>query len=89
MDDSRNGSTPGPCPPTTDYRAYHDPDGTAKLSTAVTHALADAMEQDVTEAGFVLFDTIDPDALDRLFSPRTRPKPPRSATPRSSSTTTG
>lgn len=69
MDDSTKRSSPGPCPPTNDYHAYNDPNGTAKLSTAVTHALADVMGRDVTEAGFVLFDTIDPDALDRLFSP--------------------
>jgi hypothetical protein len=26
------------------------------------------MDEDVTDAGFVLYDTIDPDALDRIFS---------------------
>jgi len=67
-DVKRCQSTSGtPAPPDT-YRVHHDPDGSAKLSTTVIHALADAMGIDVTDTGFSLYDTIDPDALDRLFS---------------------
>lgn len=51
-----------------DYYAHHDPDGQARLSTTLVHALADVMGIDVTETGFVLAEEIDPDALDLLFS---------------------
>jgi len=61
-------SQPAPQSRPQEYHAYHDPSGTAKLSTTVIHALADAMGEDVTDAGFVLHDSVDPDALDRLFS---------------------
>lgn len=50
--------------------AYHDPDRSARLSTTVVHALADAMGGDVTETEFSLYDAVDPDALDRLFAPQ-------------------
>lgn len=52
-----------------DHYAYHDPKGDARLSTTLVHALADVMGHDVTETGFVLAEEIDPEALDRLFSP--------------------
>lgn len=52
-----------------DYYTYHDPEGDARLSTTLVHALADVMGTDVTEAGFTLADEIDPDALDHLFLP--------------------
>lgn len=55
----------------TDYYAYHDSESTAKLSTTVIHALADVMGTDVTDTGFQLHDSIDPNALDRIFSDRT------------------
>jgi len=51
-----------------DYHTQHDTEGAAKLSTTVIHALADLMERDVTDVGFVLYDSIDPDALDKIFS---------------------
>ncbi|WP_255196167.1 HalOD1 output domain-containing protein [Halorarius litoreus] len=57
-----------------EYRAYHDPSRVAKLSTTVVHALADAMDVDVTDAGFVLYDIVDPDSLDRLFARTTDPQ---------------
>lgn len=56
---------------TTDYYAYHDSESAAKLSTTVIHALADVMGADVTDTGFQLHDSIDPDALDRIFSDMT------------------
>ncbi len=52
------------------YRAVHDPDDSATLSTTVIHALADCMGLDVTDCRFSLYDSIDPDALDSLFRPR-------------------
>jgi hypothetical protein len=51
------------------YFVSHDPDSPSKLSTTVVHALADVMGADVTDAGFTLSDSVDPDALDRIFSP--------------------
>lgn len=52
-----------------DYYTYHDPDGEARLSTTLVHALADIMGVDVTDTGFVLAEEIDPEALDMLFAP--------------------
>ncbi len=52
------------------YRASHDPDGPAALSTTVIHALADCMGVDVTDSRVSLYDAVDPDALDKLFRPR-------------------
>lgn len=51
-----------------DYHAFHPPDSPGTISTTVIHALADVMGRDVSETGFVLFDNIDPDALDRIFA---------------------
>jgi len=48
---------------------YHEPDSVAKLSTTVAHALADVMGENVTQTEFTLFECIDPDALDAIFSP--------------------
>lgn len=52
----------------TEHYAYHDSESAAKLSTTVIHALADVMGTDVTDTSFQLYDNIDPDALDRIFS---------------------
>lgn len=52
------------------YRASHDPNGPATLSTTVVHALADCLGIDVTDSRISLYDTVDPDALDTLFRPR-------------------
>lgn len=60
-----------------EYHAYHDPSGAARLSTTVMHALADVMGENVTEVGFVLYDSVNPESLDRIFEPtadgQTRP----------------
>lgn len=63
--------------PTT-YYAHHNTAGPAKLSTTVVHALSDAMGVDVTDSGFSLYDSVDPDALDSIFAPRDdgTPRPP-------------
>lgn len=54
-------------PPT--YRAYHDPDGTAKYSTTLVHALADVTGRDVSDVEAALSDAVEPAALDALFGP--------------------
>ncbi|SDR34117.1 HalOD1 output domain-containing protein [Natronobacterium texcoconense] len=64
--------------PSAVYRAVHDPDGPATLSTTVVHALADCMGVDPTDGRISLYDAVDPDALDKLFRPR------HDGTPRSS-----
>ncbi len=52
------------------YRAVHDAEDSATLSTTVIHALADCLGVDVTDSRISLYDTVDPDALDALFRPR-------------------
>lgn len=64
----RGRSEPSQSPPPTDYHVQHDAEGPAKLSTTLAHALADVMGADVTEAGDVLREVVDFDALDRLFA---------------------
>lgn len=54
----------------------YDPDGAAKLSTVVVHALADVMDADVTQVEAALYERIDPASLDRLFA-RTADGTPR------------
>ena len=63
---NRRGGRTRPTPPQHHYH-QHDWDGAARLSTTVVHALADVMGRDATDAGFVLADSVDPEALDRLF----------------------
>lgn len=67
-----------PSSPPKEYHFYHDPGSAAKLSTTVAHALAEVMGLDVTDAGFVLYDSVDPDALDRIFGQTNQgtPRPP-------------
>lgn len=55
-------------PQSQDYYAYHDVESAANLSTTLVHALADVMGLDISDTGFVLYDSIDPEALDRIFS---------------------
>lgn len=52
------------------YFVTHDFDGPAKLTTTLAHALSDVSGIDVTDTGFTLTDHVDPDALDRLFTPK-------------------
>jgi hypothetical protein len=51
-----------------DYRTDHDRDGSAKLTTTLVHALADVMGRDVTEAGSLLYESVDPEAVNSIFS---------------------
>lgn len=57
------------------YRVVHDPDGPARLSTTVVHAIADCLDVDVSDGRASLYDTVDPEALDRLFRPRRDGRP--------------
>ncbi|AEH35671.1 HalOD1 output domain-containing protein [Halopiger xanaduensis] len=50
------------------YVFHHDTDGTATITTTIVHALASIAETDVSQGEFSLYDSVDPDALDRLFS---------------------
>lgn len=52
------------------YYVTHDFSGSAKLTTTLVHALADVAGVDVTDTEFCLHDHVDPDALDRLFEPK-------------------
>lgn len=54
----------------TTYYATHDVDGPAEFSTTIVHALSDLAGVDVTDTRSRLYDSVDPDALDRLFRPR-------------------
>lgn len=60
----RDPSNRGPM----EYHVTHDPESAAHVSTTVVHALADVMDVGVTDTGFALYDSIDPDALDRIFA---------------------
>ena len=49
------------------YVFRHDPDGSATLTTTIVHALANVADVDVSQGEFSLYDSIDPDALERIF----------------------
>lgn len=55
--------------PRQQYVTYHDFDGVADLTTTVVHAISDVTGVDPTDAGFRLYDHVDPDALNNLFRP--------------------
>ncbi|APW98818.1 hypothetical protein CHINAEXTREME_13950 [Halobiforma lacisalsi AJ5] len=52
------------------YVFHHDTDGPATITTTIVHALTSITETDVSQGEFSLYDSIDPDALDRLFRPK-------------------
>ncbi len=52
------------------YVLEYDPDGTATLTTTVVHGLAAITGIDVSQGEFSLYDSVDPDALERLFAPK-------------------
>lgn len=62
------------------YVTYHDFDGAADLTTTVVHAISDVTGVDPTDAGFRLYDHVDPDALNTLFRPRSDDAPRNRAT---------
>ncbi|MXV62208.1 hypothetical protein GS429_09070 [Natronorubrum sp. JWXQ-INN-674] len=49
------------------YVFHHDSEGTATITTTIVHAIASIAETDVSQGEFSLYDSVDPDALDRLF----------------------
>lgn len=62
---------------TSTYYAQHDFDGPAKLSTTVVHALSEVANIDMTGTESTLFQHVDPEALDSIFS-SAGPDAPRS-----------
>ncbi|WP_265112327.1 HalOD1 output domain-containing protein [Halosolutus halophilus] len=50
------------------YVFHHDSDGSATITATIVHALASIAETDVSQGEFSLYDSVDPDALDRIFS---------------------
>ncbi|ELY97493.1 hypothetical protein C482_12759 [Natrialba chahannaoensis JCM 10990] len=50
------------------YVFQHDPDGTALITTTIVHALSSIADTDVSQGEFSLYDSVDPDALNRLFA---------------------
>jgi len=53
--------------PTTYYLQHHF-EGPARLTTTLVHAISDVAGVDMTDAEATLYDQVDPDALDALFS---------------------
>ncbi|MFU8867651.1 HalOD1 output domain-containing protein [Natronococcus sp.] len=52
------------------YVFHYDDDDTATLTATIVHALASIADTDVSQGEFSLYDSIDPDALDRIFRPK-------------------
>lgn len=52
------------------YVFRYDPEGSATVTTAVVHTLATVADIDVSQGEFSLYDSVDPDALERIFSPK-------------------
>ena len=61
----QQGSTSAP----PSHHVHHDFDGTAEITTTLTHALADVAGVDVTRAESALSDHFDVHALNTLFRP--------------------
>ncbi|WP_121744561.1 HalOD1 output domain-containing protein [Natronorubrum halophilum] len=49
------------------YVFHHETDGSATITTTIVHALSSIADTDVSQGEFSLYDSVDPDALDRLF----------------------
>ena len=49
------------------YVFYYDEDGTATLTATIVHGLAEITDVDVSQGEFSLYDSVDPDALERIF----------------------
>ncbi len=52
------------------YVVRYDSDGTATITATIVHALAEIVDIDVSQGEFSLYDSVDPDALERIFSPK-------------------
>jgi len=57
------------------YVVHHDFDGTAEFTTTIVHAISDVTGVDPSDAGIRLYDHVDPDALNRLFKPKSDGSP--------------
>lgn len=64
------GQAPAQAHPQQVYTVHHDFEGVATVTETVVHALSDVTGMDVTDADFALYDYVDPDSLNRLFSPK-------------------
>jgi hypothetical protein len=53
------------------YSVKHDFSGSASLTTTLIHTISDVTGIDVSDTELTLADFIDPEALDRLFQPKT------------------
>ncbi|RQG91092.1 hypothetical protein EA462_03580 [Natrarchaeobius halalkaliphilus] len=50
------------------YVFHYDSDGTATITTTIVHAIASIADIDVSQGEFSLYDSVDPDALEHIFS---------------------
>ncbi|MFP8890096.1 HalOD1 output domain-containing protein [Natrialbaceae archaeon A-CW2] len=57
------------------YVFEYDPDGAATVTTTVVHALSSIANVDVSQGEFSLYDSVDPDALERLFTTKADGEP--------------
>lgn len=52
------------------FEVEYDPEGSATLLTTIVHGLTAVVDVDVSQGEFSLYDSVDPDALERIFSPK-------------------
>ncbi|WP_247729078.1 HalOD1 output domain-containing protein [Halovivax limisalsi] len=52
------------------FELSYDPEGSATLLTTIVHGLTSVVDVDVSQGEFSLYDSVDPDALERIFSPK-------------------
>ncbi|WP_254768888.1 HalOD1 output domain-containing protein [Salinilacihabitans rarus] len=57
------------------YVLRYDHDGSATLTATIVHALASVADVDVSQGEFSLYDSVDPDALERIFGSKTDGSP--------------
>lgn len=50
------------------YVVDYDPNGSATLLSTLVHALTTVVDVDVSQGEFSLYDSVDPDALERIFA---------------------
>jgi hypothetical protein len=53
-----------------EHHFYHDLEGGTSLTTTLVLALAEVQDVEVQALGFTLYDHVDPDALDSIFTPQ-------------------
>ena len=57
------------------FEVRYDPDGSATLLSTIVHALTTIVDVDVSQGEFSLYDSVDPDALERIFSSKADGEP--------------